>query len=247
MDYIKRKIWLEDITSRSKTTHGVITGDSFYLKIILTQNCDDMGLFKNFEKVLDGAQNNQFTHINGVDPSIRYLSDDLSRYTTPAVSISALTEERLDDVRNYNENNIYDAGFDIRREDYINYEGDTVFGRTRVTIDSDPIEYIIDAHRDDANIGTPDQDDGFYLKTFSADSRTEIYYKAQGWNETNVGHSGLTKEEYLFGITSEPQVFSDVFIDRGVISPKEKHLKLGEVRTLNDLINYGNGFFNVKK
>jgi hypothetical protein len=248
MEIIKRKILLEDIISRtSDGTHGTIVGDAFYIKVMLVQNIDDMGIFNNFD-------NTEFPLTGGTlydlsvsgETGIRYVNDVVTDYLTPTKKLSGTTEERLEDVRNYDEDNIYRPNFDIRRENYTNYTGASVNGRTRVTVDSDPIEYVIDAN-DDGNIGTLNQNDGFYFKTFSGTNRTEIYYNRQGWNETNVGHSGLTKEEYLFGITSEPQVFSDIFIDRGITSPKETHLKLSEIRTIDELTRYGNGFFNIKR
>jgi hypothetical protein len=57
--------------------------------------------------------------------------------------------------------------------------------------------------------------------------------------------SALTKEEYLFGVTSQPEVQSDVFIDRGINSVFEKHLKLSEITNIDELQRYGNGFFNL--
>ena len=251
MEIIKRKILLEDIRSRkSDGTYGAITGDSIYFKIMLTQSGDDMGVFNNFDKKTDSLieplEHSPYISITGNKENIRYVNDDVLKYQQPTKKISGTTQDRLDEVRNYDENDIYTEGFDVRREEYLNYTGATVNGRDRVTVDSDPIEYVLDAN-DDIDIGTLNQNDGFYLKTFSGTNTTEIYYNRQGWNETNVGHSGLTKEEYLFGITSEPQVFSDVFIDRGVTSPKETHLKLSEIRNITELISYGNGFFNVKR
>lgn len=49
------------------------------------------------------------------------------------------------------------------------------------------------------------------------------------------------------GIINKPEIKNDVFIDRGVITPMEPHLRLSEVETLEHLINYGNGYFNVVK
>jgi hypothetical protein len=264
MEIIKRKILLEDIISRKGDgTYGTITGDSFYVKIMLTQNYDDMGVFTNFginnDALLEPELHTPYEVITGDDINVRYVNDSVTDYIVPTSKLSGLTEDRLEDVKSYNINNVYQEGLDIQSEAYINYTGFSVDGKTRVTSVGEPLEYVVDAN-DDANIGTMNQNDGFYLQTFSGQSRTvnvggnnkkipltNIFYNRQGWNEANTGHSGLTKEEYLFGITSEPEVFSDVFIERGVVSVKERHLKLSEVKSLDDLTNYGNGFFNVKK
>jgi hypothetical protein len=258
MELIKRKIWLEDLISRKADgTYGTFTGDSFYVKIILTQNSDDMGVYNSLQHItLNGTPQFAFP-ISTM--GVRNQTDTLERYKTDSYKLSGLTEDRLDEVKSYDSVDVYKEGFDVNREDYINYKGDNIEGRTRVTRFGEPMEYVIDAN-DDGKIGSLNQEDGLFLKTFNSQNRrvvingetkfinrTEIYYNSQGWNDTNVGHSALTKEEYLFGITSEPKVFSDVFIDRGVLSPIERHLKLSEVKTLNNLINYGNGYFNVKK
>lgn len=56
----------------------------------------------------------------------------------------------------------------------------------------------------------------------------------------------IRKDEFL-GVTFLPIVEKDILVDRGVNAAFERHLKLGEVRTLDDLENYGNGgFFNIQ-
>ena len=72
-----------------------------------------------------------------------------------------------------------------------------------------------------------------------------MYYNSEGFNQTNVELNATTKEEYLFGITSTPTVFSDLFIDRGRTTVLQSHMQLGEIKNMEDLINYGNGFYNL--
>jgi hypothetical protein len=54
--------------------------------------------------------------------------------------------------------------------------------------------------------------------------------------------SASIKEEYLFGIISPPEVENQVFIDRGVVSIMDMHLRLSEIKDLGQLSRYGNGF-----
>lgn len=75
----------------------------------------------------------------------------------------------------------------------------------------------------------------------------EFHYKAEGWNNTNTSLSALTKEKYLMGITSPPEVSSNVFIDRGATTVMEMHLKLSEVESIEHMEWYGNGFYNLTK
>lgn len=53
------------------------------------------------------------------------------------------------------------------------------------------------------------------------------------------------RQEYKFGISSLQSVDSDIYIDRGINAAFEKHLKLGEVSTMEDLTQYSNGFFKI--
>ena len=76
---------------------------------------------------------------------------------------------------------------------------------------------------------------------------TEMTFIGEGWNETNTSLSAITKEEYLFGITERPEVYSDVFIDRGDTTVFEKHLRLSEVESLEHLERYNNGFYRLVK
>jgi hypothetical protein len=55
----------------------------------------------------------------------------------------------------------------------------------------------------------------------------------------------LMREEYRLGIAAQESVKGDIYIDRGINSAFEKHLKLGEVTSLEALENYGNGYFRI--
>ncbi len=55
----------------------------------------------------------------------------------------------------------------------------------------------------------------------------------------------LVKDELLLGIISQPEVQSNVFIERGKNSALERVQRIGEVDNLGDLIKYGYRFFNV--
>jgi hypothetical protein len=72
-----------------------------------------------------------------------------------------------------------------------------------------------------------------------------MYYHGQGTNKTNSSLSALTIEEYLLHITETPKVQNELFIDRGATTVIQSHLQLGEVSSLGDLINYGNGYYNI--
>ena len=57
----------------------------------------------------------------------------------------------------------------------------------------------------------------------------------------------IVKDESLMNIIYQPEVQSDVFIERGKNSALERIERLGEVDNIGDLENYGYGFFNFIK
>jgi len=72
-----------------------------------------------------------------------------------------------------------------------------------------------------------------------------VYYHGQGVNETNSTLAALTIQEYLLHITQKPKVYSDLFIDRGGTSVLQSHLQMSEIITMEQLVNYGNGYYNI--
>lgn len=66
--------------------------------------------------------------------------------------------------------------------------------------------------------------------------------------DIDVFNADIFKEDYLMGIHFKPYVKDDVNIDRGKNAAFERHIKLGEVKTMQDMENYQNGgFFNIKE
>lgn len=59
--------------------------------------------------------------------------------------------------------------------------------------------------------------------------------------------SPLIKFDYFVGIPFTPTVKNDVKVTRGNASAWERHIKLGEIKTFEDLTSYSNGgFFNLR-
>lgn len=79
------------------------------------------------------------------------------------------------------------------------------------------------------------------------DTTSVISFNSNGFNTNNSINSPKIKLDYLIGIINPPKIEVDVNIDRGENSSFQKHLALGDIRSLTDLIDYGNGFFNIKE
>ncbi len=289
MEVIKRKISFEPATVRytgGTATYGTMTADTFYLKVMLTQNADDMGILTDivFEKQDVNASLPDYTillnklslsgytfpFMSGTQPAtstnpindryVRLTSNEVDDYWVYASKISGYTDSKKTDVRGYSKLNNYITNFDVDKTVYTNHTGASIDGRSRVTQQSSATTtYVFDANND-VNIGTPNQSTGILYRDITGTTRlvnlgvgqqvipvTEMEYTGEGWNETNTSLSALTKEEYLFGITGPPEVFSDVFIDRGDTTVFEKHLRLSEVESLEHLGRYNNGFYRLVK
>ena len=65
------------------------------------------------------------------------------------------------------------------------------------------------------------------------------------WKEEHAYDAYLAKEDYLTNFSLPPKVDVNVTIDRGGVSVFEKHYKLAECNTMQDLTQYGNNFFNL--
>lgn len=63
----------------------------------------------------------------------------------------------------------------------------------------------------------------------------------------NFMSSPLIHKEYYIGISSQENIEGNIYIDRGISSAFEKHLKLQEISSFKDLENYANGgFFTIR-
>lgn len=292
MNTIKRKIALDNYTSREQSNWGKMTATTFNINIFITQDADDMGISTEVPFIAKGEipadtgvlvdytklntklalSGYTFEYMNGTTTSIlesgaypntRYPGKTVDQYYINGIPVTGLTEDRLDAVTSYDANMKYKPGFDISKESTTDYQGNPYNAGTRVITNTalNPITYFIDGDTSLPIKTKLDTKRGIYFSTSTATTRTvtgtifseydipytEMYYNSEGFNETNVHLSAETKEEYLFGITSSPTVFNDLFIDRGRATVIQSHMQLGEIRNMAELINYGNGFYKIRR
>jgi len=199
------------------------------------------------------------TGITGTTSKILRLPSNFeaSYYNFGNLRITGSTDSKIEDVRTYNTTNPFQNGFNMATETYLDYVGVTINGVNRVSSLGEPRIYVFDTPVD-VNLGTINQIYGIQYLDFTGQTRsvtidsitstvptTNFRFVGQGWNQTNISLSAITKEEYLFGIISKPEVQSDVFIDRGITTVMDKHLRLSEINNLGHLTRYGNGFYNL--
>ena len=81
------------------------------------------------------------------------------------------------------------------------------------------------------------------IRLTSGDIWSEEFNKKLAWKTYDAY---LVKEEYLTNFSLPPKVDVNVTIDRGGVSAFEKHYKLSECNTMQDISQYGNNFFNIQ-
>lgn len=59
--------------------------------------------------------------------------------------------------------------------------------------------------------------------------------------------SALTKNEALLNVIDQPEIITNVYIERGKYTPLENVMRLGEVDNVGDLEKYGYKYFNIEK
>jgi hypothetical protein len=69
--------------------------------------------------------------------------------------------------------------------------------------------------------------------------------QSSGITENDLSVEPLIKDETLLNVVMEPEVQSNVYVERGKISALESIQRLGEVNSVGDVETYGYGFFNV--
>lgn len=110
---------------------------------------------------------------------------------------------------------------------------------------------------DDGTIGTflgPSYDDSYTAYTINektyydfSDGTTLFILKSSGLTSDMLVCSAITKNEALINVIDEPEIQSDVFIERGKQSGLESVMRLGEVDNVGDLEKYGYGFYKVNE
>lgn len=164
-----------------------------------------------------------YTEITG--QTQEYLQDYTTlSATTEATNISfiAAGKSRLNEFKVYGNSNSFVSGFTLtygHNEELGNFTGYTIDG----------LSYF-------------DYDNGYTHITGTTSGTTQFPYV----NE-ELYNGMLTRHEILLGFVDEPQIYSDLFVERGKQSIIERNLRLGEIDNMGELEIYGGGYFKVKK
>jgi len=79
------------------------------------------------------------------------------------------------------------------------------------------------------------------------DGTTLFVLETSGLTFNEIVCSAITKDEVLLNVIDQPQIYSNVYVERGKNSGLESTQRLGEVDNVGDLEKYGYKFFTIKK
>lgn len=229
--------------------YGKIDKSFIVFPIFFRQIIDDMGLYT------DEAYEEADNLINQAqDPYKRLTGLPVENYYTFNGAISSgLTESQLERVESYNQTNPYIVDLNV---DDLPSKGFTGV----ISFDDESVTYVIGGEVD--NTGDYISNTGVIYETFFNRTRiitdaitgelveilvTTFKYFTKGYKDYNVDLFANIKEDKYLGVVFPPQVDNDVFVDRGTVNVMERHLKMSEIDSVEQLAKYGQGFYNITK
>jgi hypothetical protein len=79
-----------------------------------------------------------------------------------------------------------------------------------------------------------------------SDGSSIFFENSSGFTSDMLTAVPITKDELLLKIQDQPQIITDVFVERGKNTVYQQIQRLGEVSTLSGLINYGYRYFTIE-
>ncbi len=78
------------------------------------------------------------------------------------------------------------------------------------------------------------------------DGKTLFVAKSSGFTTNNITVTGITKNETFLDFVMDPEIQSEVYVERGKYSGFESLQRLNEVDNIGDLVRYGYNYFIIK-
>lgn len=76
---------------------------------------------------------------------------------------------------------------------------------------------------------------------------TIYFLESYGFVPDELLMTGITKNEGLLNVIDQPEIITNVYIERGKYTPLENVMRLGEVDNVGDLQKYGYKYFTIEK
>ena len=246
MKIIKKKISLLSMRNYTHNGYGGLKSRYLYFDVFLDHTFDLIGLFglddMNYE--CENCTSPPQYQYNPITDKDKRVSNNPFDYYHHGNRINATIDSRLDNYKTYRLNNPYQVNFDIKTDNYINYQGVNINGSSRITSQSnDDTIYTIDGNND-SNLGTDNQLSGLLYKT-NRFSGTTVEFNAEGVNMLNTQILGLYRKDEDFGLIWPTEIYSDIFINRSRFNITERITRLSEINTTDDLRTYYNGYYKI--
>lgn len=143
--------------------------------------------------------------------------------------ISGYTDSRLKDVSTYSKTQPYQVG--------VNGVIDVIYNTATIP-KAEFVSYIIDDIRYDTYITVPQ----FFGDNLFVRTNTIYFFNSSGFTQQDIN---VIKQEVEMGISEPPKVESEIFIERQSSSVFERHLRMDEITTIQQLEEYRNGYYNI--
>lgn len=143
--------------------------------------------------------------------------------------ISGYTSQKLDLVKTYSKTNPYQIG--VNGVTNVVYDPISLTAITSVVYSIGDINYVTEL---------PSLVTRFYTNYSGYDFEPYIIFP-------NKQNTFDIKEEAKMGLVFPPKVSNELFIERMSLSVFERYSRLSEIKNLGTLINYRNGYYNIKQ
>jgi hypothetical protein len=223
--------------------------DKSFINILINfeQTFDNIGIFTNEEFIasdeLINSDPDYFTRISGLNIENYYNFEEYE--------VTGFTESQLEVVATYNQANPYIENLNVSDTPSLDFTG-------VLDIKDRSIVYVIGGA---LNVGQYVPNTGIVYETslvprivqnpltreYSTIDQTTFKYYTKGIREYNSILRAIIHEEKFLNVVFEPTVNNNVVVDRGTVNVNERHLKLSEIDSVEQMVRYGQNFFNVVK
>jgi hypothetical protein len=245
MELVSKKILLETFISRNESSYGVMTAETIDVNVFLTQKFDDMGYFTDTPFVPNDTilsvpppEFNGMVRLTGITVDMFYNTPNTITGTTDDSNLYKVKSYKVD----INNQPIYTPFLNMSDDITLTFDG-------TIAVNSNEVDYVVGG--DPNNIPNT----GVHFNTQLNDyvefenngdikrfRKTNFNVISSGRTEFNTTLSANTKHEEFLGIVFKQEIKNDVFIDRGGEDVFEKHMVMAEIKSVNDIDEYRNGY-----
>ena len=150
--------------------------------------------------------------------------------------ISGYTDDRLNQIKTFDKTQPYIVG--INGVTNINYTDPS----NPIPENISSVDYTIDDINYSTRLGKSNRL-GFYDNQQRIQNTQTIYFfNSSGITQQEIN---VIKHEVEMGISEPPKIESEIFIDRQTTSVFERHTRMEEITTLEQLEEYRNGYYTI--